>query len=107
MFMFTGAAHFNKMRHDLVQMIPSFFPHPMFIVYATGVCEFLGVVGLLMPRFRSFTGICLILLLLAMFTANVSAACKRVTLRGRPVTPLWLRTPMQILFIGLIWWATQ
>jgi uncharacterized membrane protein len=107
MFVFTGVAHFNKMRRDLVLMIPSFFPQPMFIVYITGVGEFLGAVGLLIPRFRSFAGICLILLLLGMFTANVNAALKGVTLRGKLVTPLWLRTPMQILFIGLIWWTTR
>ena len=107
MFVFTGVAHFNKMRHDLAQMIPSFFPEPMAIVYITGAAEFLGAAGLLIPRFRSLAGICLILLLLGMFTANVNAALKGVTLNGKPVTPLWLRTPMQILFIALIWWATR
>ena len=107
MFVFTGFAHFNKMRHDLARMIPSFFPQPMLIVYITGICEFLGAAGLLIPGFRSLAGICLILLLIGMFTANVNAALKEVTLRGKPVTALWLRTPMQILFIGLIWWASS
>lgn len=107
MFVFTGMAHFNKTRHDLKQMIPSFFPQPMFIVYVTGVCEFLGAAGLLIPRFRAVAGICLILLLVGMFTANANAGMKKLTLRGKPVTPLWLRTPMQVLFIGLIWWASQ
>jgi uncharacterized membrane protein len=76
-------------------------------VYITGVCEFLGAAGLLIPRFRSPAGICLILLLIGMFTANTNAALKRVTLGGKPVTPLWLRAPMQIVFIGLIWWASR
>jgi uncharacterized membrane protein len=107
MFVFTSAAHFNKMRHDLARMIPSYFPRPTLVVYFTGVCEFLGAVGLLIPRLRSLAGICLILLLLGMFTANINAALKRVTLRGKPVTPLWLRTPMQILFVGLIWWGSR
>ena len=107
MFVFTGVAHFNKLRHDLARMIPSFFPQPMLIVYITGVCEFLGAAGLLIPRFHSLAGTCLILLLLGMFTANINAALKGVTLGGKPVTPLWLRTPMQILFIGLIWWASR
>jgi len=107
MFVFTAVAHFNKMRRDLAQMIPSFFPQPMLIVYVTGVGELLGAAGLLIPRFRFLAGICLILLLIGMFTANLNAALKGLTLRGRPVTPLWLRTPMQILFIGLIWWATH
>lgn len=107
MFVFTGVAHFNKMRHDLARMIPSFFPQAMLIVRITRVCEFLGAAGLLIQRFRSLAGICLILLLVGMFTANRNAAIKGVTLGGRPATALWLRTPMQILFIGLIWWASH
>jgi len=107
MFVFTGVAHFNRMRHDLARMIPAPFPQPMFIVYITGVFEFLGAAGLLIPRIRAVAGICLILLLLGMFTANVNAAVKGMTLLGKPVTALWLRTPMQILFIGLIWWASR
>ena len=35
--------------------------------------------------------------------ANVSAARRSVQLRGRTVTPLWLRMPMQILFIAWAW----
>lgn len=107
MFVFTGIAHFNKMRHDLVRMIPSFFPQRMLIVYVTGVCEFLGAGGLLLPRFRAVAGICLILLLIGMFIANINAALKGATLRGKQATALWLRTPMQILFIALIWWASN
>ena len=107
MFVFTGVAHFNKMRHDLARMIPSLFPRPMFIIYITGVCEFLGAAGLLIQRFRPLAGVCLILLLTGMFTANINAALKGVTLGGKPATALWLRTPMQVLFIGLIWWASN
>lgn len=107
MFVFTATAHFNKMRHDLARMIPSFFPKPLLIVYITGVLELLGAVGLLLPRFRSLAGICLILLLIAMFIANVNAVQKGVTLRGKPATPLWLRLPMQIFFIVLLYWSTR
>jgi uncharacterized membrane protein len=107
MFLFTATAHFNRMRHDLAKMIPSLFPRPLPIVYVTGILELLGAVGLLLPRFKSLAGICLILLLLGMFVANVNAAQKNIMLRGRPATSLWLRTPMQLLFIGLLWWSTR
>jgi hypothetical protein len=42
-----------------------------------------------------------------MFIANVNAAQKHVTLRGKQATSLWLRAPMQILFIALLWWSTR
>ena len=107
MFLFTATAHFNRMRHDLANMIPSVFPRPLLIVYITGILEILGAVGLLLPSFKSPAGICLIILLIAMFVANVHAAQKKIMLRGKPATSLWLRAPMQLLFIGLLWWSTR
>lgn len=107
MFLFTASAHFTKMRHDLARMIPAFFPKPLLLVYITGVLELLGAAGLLLPHFRALAGICLILLLIAMFIANVNATQKHVTLRGKPATPLWLRVPMQIFFIALLYWSTR
>ena len=73
MFVFTATAHFNKMKHDLAQMIPSSFPRPLLIVYITGVLELLGAAGLMLPQFRRIAGICLIALLVGMFIANVNA----------------------------------
>ena len=107
MFVFTASAHFNKMKHDLARMIPAYFPRPLLIMYVTGVMELLGAAGLMLPQFRRLAGICLIALLVGMFVANVNAAQKGVILRGKPATPLWLRTPMQVLFIGLLWWSTR
>lgn len=107
MFVFTATAHFNKMKHDIARMIPGYFPRPLLIVYITGVLELLGAAGLMVPQFRRLAGICLIGLLIGMFIANVNAAQKGVTLRGKPPTPLWLRAPMQILFIALLWWSTR
>jgi uncharacterized membrane protein len=107
MFVFTGIAHFNRMKHDLARMIPPSFPQPLLLVHITGILEFLGAVGLLLPQFRATAGICLIVLLVGMFSANVNAALRGVTLRGKPATALWLRTPMQVLFIGLLWWSMR
>ena len=107
MFVFTAIAHFNRMKYDLARMIPPFFPQPLRIVYITGVLELLGAAGLLLPRFRPLAGVCLIALLIGMFVANVHAAQKGITLRGKPPTPLWLRTPLQVLFIALLWWSTR
>jgi uncharacterized membrane protein len=107
MFIFTATAHFNKMKHDLARMIPSYLPRPLLIVYITGVLELLGAAGLVLPEFRRLAGICLIALLVGMFIANLTAAQKGITLRGKPPTPLWLRAPMQVFFIALLWWSTR
>lgn len=105
MFIFTGIAHFTKMKQDLVQMVPGMFPRPELVVYVTGALEFAGAAGLLFPRLREAAAFALIVLLICMFPANVKAAKDRLNLGGRPATPLWLRVPMQLLFIGLLWWS--
>ena len=107
MFIFTATAHFNKMKHDLSRMIPAYFPRPLVLVYVTGVLELLGAAGLVLPQFRRLAAICLIALLVGMFVANLNAAQKGVTLRGKPPTPLWSRAPMQAFFVALLWWSTS
>jgi len=58
------------------------------------------------PETRRAAGIALILFFIAVLPANIHGARASVTLRGRPATSLWLRIPMQILFIVLAWWST-
>jgi len=105
MFVFTGIAHFTKTRHDMARMVPRIFARPLWMVYFTGVCELLGAAGLILPRTRWAASAALIVMLLAMFPANIKAAREGLTIAGRLATPLWLRAPMQALFIGLLWWA--
>lgn len=105
MLLFTAGAHFTTMKEDLVRMVPPWVPRPRLVVALTGVCEILGAVGLVLPPFQRAAGIALVLFFVAVFPANVHAARAAVSLRGKPATPLWLRAPMQLLFIGLTWWA--
>jgi len=104
MFLFTASAHFTKTREDLIAMVPKAFPNPGLLVYFTGVLEVLGAIGVLIPATRTLAGLGLVLLLVAMFPANVNAARKGVELRGKAPTPLWIRAPMQLLFIGMALW---
>ncbi|MGA7854707.1 MAG: DoxX family protein [Candidatus Acidiferrales bacterium] len=106
MFLFTGAAHFTSARHGMARMVPRVCGNAMAMVYFTGVCEIAGAIGILVPQTRMLAGIGLILLLVAMFPANVKAAREKLNVAGRPATPLAPRTVIQIVFIGLIWWAT-
>jgi uncharacterized membrane protein len=106
LFLFTATAHFNSMKHDLAAMIPPPLTGSLWPIYLTGALEIAGAIGLLIPRFRRAAAMCLVLLLIALFPANVYAALNGVTLRGQPATALWLRTPMQIIWIAALWWST-
>lgn len=113
MFLFTSVAHFNRLKHDLARMIPPWLPAPLLIVYLTGIVEIAGAVGLILPHrihhiaIHRIAAYCLIALVIPMFLGNVHAVREGVTLRGKPVTPLWLRLPMQILFVVLLWWSAR
>jgi uncharacterized membrane protein len=77
------------------------------LVYFTGVCEIAGAVGLLLPEFRRAAAYALIPFFLAVLPANIHAARAGVTLRGKPATSLWLRIPMQVLFIAVAFWSAR
>lgn len=104
MFVLTASAHFNRMRPDLVRMVPPRFPNPGLMVTLTGVAEFAGAAGLLIPATSRWASFGLALMLVAMFPANIHAARAGVTLGGRQATPLALRLPMQLLWIALLVW---
>ena len=105
MFAFTSVSHFAPMRKDMIAMVPPALPRPDLLVFATGILELAGAAGLLLRTTRPWAAYGLIALLVALFPANISAARRGVNLRGRPPTPLWLRAPMQILFIFWAWWV--
>ncbi|MEV4223769.1 hypothetical protein [Nonomuraea sp. NPDC049725] len=101
MLAFTGVPHFlPSWRRDFAAMVPPVFPRPALLVTLTGVLELAGAAGLLIPRLAPYAGVCLALLMIAMFPANVSAARRGLTLGGKPVTPLPARTALQVLFVA-------
>ncbi|MEU5549548.1 DoxX family membrane protein [Micromonospora sp. NPDC047793] len=100
MFVLTGIAHFTGRRRDLIEMVPPRLPRPDLLVTVTGVLELVGAVGLLVPATARWTAAGLAVLMLAMFPANVSAARRGLTLGGRPVTPLGVRTALQVVFLA-------
>jgi uncharacterized membrane protein len=75
MFVMTGVAHFvQPLRGDMIAIVPPRLPAPGLLVTVTGVLELLGAVGLLLTSTRVAAAVCLLLLMLAMFPANVYAA---------------------------------
>ena len=105
MFLFTGAAHFNRARTDLVRMVPPALPNPELLVTLTGIAEIAGAVGLLVPATARVSAWALAALLVAMFPANVYASRTQQTIGGRPHTQMIIRAPLQVLWIGLLIWS--
>lgn len=100
MFVVTGIAHFvQPLRGGLIAIVPPRLPAPGMLVTVTGVLELLGAIGLLIPQTRAAAAVCLGLLMLAVFPANVYAAGAKRS-QHAPDTPLLPRTLMQVLFLA-------
>ena len=99
MFGLTASAHWGKRREDLIAMVPPLFPRPDLMVSVTGVVEVLGAVGLLIPVIAPVAAVCLAILLIALFPANIRAAREHLRMGGRPATPLPMRTVLQLVFV--------
>ncbi len=99
MFVLTGVAHFvNPLRRDMIAIVPPPLPGPA-LVTLTGVLELLGAVGLLYPPTRAAAAVCLALLMLAMFPANVYAA--RMPNPPKSMnTRLDVRSVEEVVFLG-------
>jgi uncharacterized membrane protein len=100
MFVLTGIAHFvPSMRRDMIAIVPPRLPAPGLLVTVTGVLELLGAAGLLLPATRTAAAVCLLLLMLAMFPANVYASRMPDPPKSM-TTRLPLRTAIEIVFLA-------
>jgi uncharacterized membrane protein len=100
MFILTGFAHFAPaLRRDLIAIVPPRLPAPGYLVTITGLLELLGAVGLLLPATRVAAAVCLLLMMLAMFPANVYASRMPDPPKSM-TTRLPLRTAIEVVFLA-------
>lgn len=100
MFLLTATAHFSgRKRDELIEMVPKRLKFPAFLVTVTGVLEYLGAFGLLIPLLAPTAAICLAVLLIVMFPANVDAARRGLTISGRRAMGVVPRGILQLIFI--------
>jgi uncharacterized membrane protein len=104
LFLASGIAHL--VRPGLYRPImPSALPSPETLILISGVAEIAGGAGLLSTRLRRAAGAGLILLLVAVFPANVEMLRlhRRRGGAGWLEALLWARLPLQALLIWVTW----
>ncbi len=105
LFMSTGIMHFTA-APGFRGIVPPQLPHPELLVVISGIAEFAGGLGLLIPATRSAAGIGLIALLLAVWPANIYMAIAAHQFANlAPAWVLWLRVPLQIPLLLWVWAA--
>jgi uncharacterized membrane protein len=107
-FIGAGTLHFLIPR-QYEAIVPPYVPRPREVVAISGAAEVAGGVAAASGRFPRFTRWWLIALLLAVFPANVHMAVNPDQIRGLriPRALLWLRLPVQALFVAWVWRGTE
>jgi uncharacterized membrane protein len=107
-FAFTGIGHFIR-TEEMAAMLPPSVPYRVELIYVTGVLEILGALGVWIPRLMKVTGLCLILMLIAVLPANLYSAFNYVEFGGHQSGPVYLlvRVPFQLLVIAWTYIATE
>jgi uncharacterized membrane protein len=98
----SGVLHFTRTAL-MASIIPPSFPDRPQLVLLTGVLEFAGAVGLLLPAFARAASVCLAVFMIAIFPANVYAAGQTVGGLHMPSVPV--RLAMQVVYILLLLFA--
>ena len=104
-FIIVGVLHFIN-PEPFITIMPSILPWPLELVYLSGLCEFLGGVGLLIPTTRHLAAWGLIALLIAVYPANINMLINDIYIGDMPRERwlLWLRMPLQFLIgLGVLW----
>jgi len=102
-FTIAGVLHY-AFPGAYARIMPPWLPHPRALVLLSGAFQIAGGLGVLHPRTRRAAGWGLILLLLAVWPANVQMLLN-ARASGAPAGAqalLLLRIPLQLL---LIWWV--
>ncbi|WP_426075603.1 DoxX family protein [Janthinobacterium sp. PSPC3-1] len=103
-FFIGGIMHFVATGTE-ASIVPPWMPWPVAAVLISGVFELLGAVGILYPPTRKAAGIGLFLLTIAVTPAHFYML-QRPELFPVPLWALWLRLPVQLGLLWLIWWST-
>ena len=90
-----------------LQIVPPYLPYKIELVYISGFLEIVLGAMLLIPKTRVYAGWGLIMLLIAVYPANIYLA--QTNGAAMNTTPLiaWGRLPFQFVFIGLAYWHTK
>ena len=108
-YVYVGLLHFIQPDFFL-KIMPPYLPYHLPLVYASGFIEIILGFCLLFKKLRFFAGWGLILLLIAVYPANIYLAFNetpQIALGISPFMASWVRLPLQFVFIGLAYWFSK
>ena len=102
-YVIVGIKHFIEPEYFL-SIVPPYLPYHLELVYISGLFEILFGLLILFPKYRYYGAIGLILLLIAVFPANIYLAQTNGVAMDTTAAVAWYRLPFQTVFILLAYW---
>ena len=106
LYISSGMQHFANTGW-FIKIMPPYLSYHKELVYLSGVFEIILGTMLLVEKTRFLAGWGLILLLIAVFPANIYAAQTNGATMGTSAAIAWGRLPFQAVFIALAYWHTK
>jgi uncharacterized membrane protein len=105
-FTYAGIDHLVS-PNFYVSIMPPWIPWHLELVYISGVCEIIGGIGVLVPRFRAAAGAGLVALLIAVYPANLHMAFNPHLFPQFPLAALYIRLVLQFFAFYWAWKVTR
>ena len=105
-FVLAGIYHFLNPTFYL-KMMPPALPAPLFLIYLSGAFEIALGALLLIRKFTRFAAWGLIVLLIAVFPANLNMALNAELFPEFNPSALYVRLPFQLVLIAWAVWYTR
>ncbi len=106
LFILAGINHF-VMTEFYLRIMPPYLPAPLFLIYLSGFLETGFGIALLLPKFSRRAAWGIILLLIAVYPANIYMAMNTDLFPDINPLVLYLRLPLQFVLIAWAFWYTK
>ena len=101
-----GIKHFINVDW-FMKIMPPYLPYHKVLIYLSGAAEIILGIMLIFERTRCLAGWGLILLLIAVFPANIYLAQTNGAAMNISSTLAWGRLPLQTVFIAIAYWHSR
>ena len=110
LYIYVGIHHFIDTKSFLIIIPPYLQTIGLELIYLSGFFEIILGILLIIPKYRKIASYGIILLLIAVYPANIYLAFNEEPQNLMGISSFmasWVRLPLQFIFIGLAYWHSK
>jgi len=108
-YLMIGINHFLEPDFFL-KIMPPYLPWHLELVYISGAFEIVLGLSLMISKLRKYAAWGIILLLIAVYPANIYLAFNEAPQKALDISPFlasWVRLPIQFVLLGFAYWHSK